>query len=105
MNEVMEYHVDAMDGDIGHAEDLIVDDADWTVTYMIVDASNWNPMAKRTMISTNWITQIDMSTKKVELNVNKDKVKSAPEYNTGDELNRVSIEKAARTQQKTVIPA
>jgi hypothetical protein len=94
MNEVMKYHINALDGEIGHAEDLIIDDADWSIRYLVVDTSNWNPNAKRTLIPTNWINTLDITAKKIDMNVNKDKVKDSPEYNLQDMLSR---EDAAKT--------
>jgi hypothetical protein len=34
-------HVHATDGDIGHVEDLLVDDQTRAIRYMIVDTGNW----------------------------------------------------------------
>ena len=84
MDEIMKYHLSASDGDIGHAEDLIIDDSDWTIRYMVVDMSNWNPAAKRTLISTNWIKDVNMKTKKIDVDVNKEMIKGAPEYDPED---------------------
>jgi hypothetical protein len=35
--EVTGYRVHALDGEIGHIENLMIDDADWSVHYLIVD--------------------------------------------------------------------
>jgi hypothetical protein len=35
--EVTGYRVQAIDGEIGHVENLTIDDADWSVHYFIVD--------------------------------------------------------------------
>jgi hypothetical protein len=45
MKDVMSYSIRATDGDIGHVDDFIVDDA-WTIRYMIVDSRNWWPGKK-----------------------------------------------------------
>ena len=39
--EVTGYRVHAVDGEIGHIEDLMLDGADWSVRYVIVDTRNW----------------------------------------------------------------
>ena len=87
MDEVVSYRVAALDGEIGHAEDLIVEDSDWTIRYLVVDTSNWNPMAKKTLISTNWIKDVNMRTKMINVDVSRDMVKNSPEYNSSDMLN------------------
>ena len=41
--EVTGYHIQAVDGGIGHVQDFIVDDEDWGIRYMLVDTRNWLP--------------------------------------------------------------
>jgi len=47
---VMGYYIEAVDGDIGHVEDFLVDDHEWAIRYMIVDTRNWWP-GKKVIIS------------------------------------------------------
>jgi len=35
------YHVHATDGEIGHVENLLLDDANWHINYLIIDTKNW----------------------------------------------------------------
>ena len=37
------YHIHASDGEIGHVEDFLVEDADWSIHYLVVDTKNWWP--------------------------------------------------------------
>ena len=39
--EVTGYRVHALDGEIGHIENRVIDEADWSVHYLIVDTRNW----------------------------------------------------------------
>ena len=39
--EVIGYRVKATDGDVGHVEDFLVDDASWEIQHAIVDTSTW----------------------------------------------------------------
>lgn len=39
--EVAGYHVHASDGDIGHVEDLLVEETGWGIRYLIIDTRNW----------------------------------------------------------------
>ena len=38
---VMNYHIGARDGDIGHVHGMLVDEESWAIRYMIVQTSNW----------------------------------------------------------------
>src|SRR6185436_9052789 len=40
-NTVIGHHIEATDGDVGHVEDLLVDDHTWAIRHLIVNTSNW----------------------------------------------------------------
>ena len=50
VNEITGYHIHAVDGEIGHVENFMIDDADWSIHYFIVDTRNWW-FGKRVLIS------------------------------------------------------
>ena len=31
------YHIQAVDGEIGHVADFVIDDANWAIRYLIID--------------------------------------------------------------------
>ena len=37
------YHIHAVDGEIGHVEDFLLEVADWSIHYLVVDTKNWWP--------------------------------------------------------------
>jgi hypothetical protein len=39
--EVKGYHIQAIDGEIGHVDDFVVDDRTWAIRFIEVDTSNW----------------------------------------------------------------
>src|SRR6185503_16405322 len=55
--EVMGYHIHAQDDEIGHVEDLIVDEQDWAVRYLVVDTRNWLP-GKKVLLAPQWIEEV-----------------------------------------------
>jgi hypothetical protein len=73
-------HIHASDGEIGHIEDFLVDDAGWNIRYIKVDTGNWWP-GERVLISPYSVREIDWSGRLVHINVNRQKVKNAPAYN------------------------
>ena len=56
--EVTGYRVHAVDGEIGHIENLMIDDANWSIRYFIVDTRNWW-FGKRVLISPHGVKAID----------------------------------------------
>ena len=78
--EVTGYRVQAVDGEIGHIENLMIDDADWSVDYLIVDTRNWW-FGKHVLISPLAVKAIDWLDRHVELNVPGEQVRASPPWN------------------------
>ena len=74
--EVTGYRVLAVDGEIGHIENLVLDDADWSIRYFIVDTRNWWS-GKRVLISPIAVKTIDWFDRHVELNLSRELVKAS----------------------------
>ncbi len=81
------YHIHASDGEIGHVEDFLVEDADWSIHYLVVDTKNWWP-GKKVLISPRSAREIDWTDKLVNLNVNRQKVKDSPAYDASTTVDR-----------------
>jgi hypothetical protein len=73
------YHTHATDGAIGHVEDFLVEDENWSVHYLVVDTRNWWP-GKKVLISPRSVQDIDWTDRLVNLDVDRQKVKSGPAY-------------------------
>ncbi len=53
----MGYAVETEDGEIGHVEDLLVDDTAWVIRYLRVDTKNkWAD--KRVLVAPEWLTGV-----------------------------------------------
>jgi hypothetical protein len=79
VNAVTGYHIHASDGEIGHVEDFLVEDADWSIHYLVVDTKNWWS-GKKVLISPQSIKNIDWTDNLVSLDVDRQKVKDSPAY-------------------------
>ncbi len=77
--DVTGHSIQALDGEIGHIEDFVVDDETWVIRYLVVDTKNWWP-GKRVLIATDWIDRISWEDSKVFLDVTRDKIREAPEF-------------------------
>jgi uncharacterized protein YrrD len=78
-NEVEGYHVEAVNGAIGHVEGFIFDDASWALRYFIVDTRNWLP-GRHVLISTDWIERVSWENRKAHVVLTRDEVRNSPEY-------------------------
>jgi uncharacterized protein YrrD len=81
------YYIEATDGDIGHVDDFIVDTTAWMIRYMIVDTRNWWP-GKKVPVSPEWINRVSWADSRVYVDMSKEAIKSAPEYDPDRPLAR-----------------
>jgi len=80
------HHIQALDGEIGHAADFLIDDETWAIRYLIVDTHNWWP-GKKVLISPQWIERVSWDERKVFVNLSRETIKQSPEYSP-ESLNR-----------------
>jgi hypothetical protein len=86
------YHIHAVDGEIGHVEDFLVDDIGWSLRYLIVDTRNWWP-GERVLISPRVVRRIEWADRLIYLDVDREKVKASTRYDPSIALDRAYAEK------------
>ena len=84
---VMNYHIEASDGDIGHVENLLIDEETWAIRYMIVDTSNWW-LGHQVLIAPQWIREVRWPDNTVAINMTRQTLKEAPPYDAAIPLSR-----------------
>jgi hypothetical protein len=85
--EVTSYHLHALDGEIGHVDDFIIDDDTWAIRYLVVATKNWWP-GKKVLISPRWIESVSWDDRKVVIGLSRETIKAAPEYTDESLLTR-----------------
>lgn len=86
------YHIHASDGEIGHIEDFLVEDVDWSIRYFLVDTKNWWP-GKKVLISPQSAREIIFPDKLINLNVDRQIVKNSPAYDPSKTIDGAYDEK------------
>jgi hypothetical protein len=79
IREIVGLNIAANDGSIGHVTELLLEDRDWTLRYLIVDTRNWWP-GKHVMFPIERIRRVDWSGTGVVVEADRDTLKGAPEY-------------------------
>jgi len=92
------YHIHAGDGDIGHVEDFLVDDADWQVQYLIVDTRNWWP-GKQVLLSPHAVQDISYLDRRIRLTVSREQVRASPPWDAAAAIER-SYQKQLHTHYR-----
>lgn len=85
--EVRGYEILTADRPIGHVRDLIYDDRDWAIRYLIVDTRGWLP-GKMVPVSVDWVSRVSRSGAEVGLDLASDEIQSAPEWRPGTVMDR-----------------
>ncbi|MBA5777541.1 PRC-barrel domain-containing protein [Stappia sp. F7233] len=88
VNEVDGYAIAASDGDIGHLEDLILDEDGFAIRYIVVDTKNWWP-GKKCLLLPRSIRAISWSTNQASVDLTRKQIKDAPEYDPGVPIDRL----------------
>jgi hypothetical protein len=78
-SEVDGYHIEAVDGSIGHIDDFIFNDETWSLRYFVVDTRNWLP-GRHVLISTDWVDRVSWEQRKAYVALTREEVRSSPEY-------------------------
>lgn len=76
---VIGYHIHATDGDLGHVEDFLFDEDDWSIRMMLVATRNWWP-GKHVLISPSRIEHVDWNAKTVTVGITREEIEQSPEY-------------------------
>jgi hypothetical protein len=79
VRDVTGYDLAAIDGDLGHIEDFVIDDRAWAIRYIVVDTHNWWP-GKKVVVSPEWIRDVSWPDSRVHVDLMQAQIQSAPEY-------------------------
>ena len=86
------YRIHASDGQIGHIQDVVFDDGDWTIRHLEVDTRNWWP-GRHVLIEPKLVTHIDAEARSVLLSVTRETVRESPPYDPATTVNGAYAEK------------
>jgi hypothetical protein len=87
VREVRGYRIHAKDGDIGHVDDLIVEDDKWVIRYMVVDTRNWLP-GRKVLLAVDWINEVRWLDAKIVVSHSREDTKNSSEYDPSAPMNR-----------------
>jgi hypothetical protein len=85
------YHIHARDGEIGHVDDFVIDNADWAIPLLIVDTKNWWP-GKKVLIPTGTVRDIVWDDRLVYLTLSRSQIKDGPIYDPSRPISRMPEE-------------
>jgi sporulation protein YlmC with PRC-barrel domain len=84
---VIDYHIEAADGDIGHVQDMLVDEESWAIRYLIVNTSNWW-LGHQVLVAPEWIADISWLDRRVTIDLTRQAIRDCPPYDPSLVLDR-----------------
>jgi sporulation protein YlmC with PRC-barrel domain len=79
--EITGYHLQASDGEIGHVDDVLIDDESWRIRYLVVDTSNWIG-GKSVVISPTALHGIDWPQSKMQVALTREAIRQSPSFDS-----------------------
>lgn len=81
------YAIGASDGVIGHVTDVFVDDADWTVRWLVVETGSWLS-SRKVLISPMAVGEPDRRAKTLPVSITREQVRQSPDRDTHKPVSR-----------------
>lgn len=79
--DVTGYAIRTTDGTVGHVEDFLFDDEDWSIQYIVVDPRNWWP-GKHVLVSPQRIDHVNRDEACVVVNISRDELEHSQKYDS-----------------------
>lgn len=74
------YTIESIYGEMGQVEDFVLNDVDWTIAYIIVNARNWLLSGRKVLIVPSWLSSVSWVKRMVSINLTSEKIEGSPEY-------------------------
>lgn len=85
--EVTGYEVAALDGEIGRIDDFVIDDANWTIRYLIAETGRWLS-SRKVLLDPGWTSAIDWLNERLTVELDRETVRRAPPFDPAEPINR-----------------
>lgn len=86
--EVIGYSVQATNGAVGKVKDLLLDDENWQLFYLVIDTDKQLGSDKQVLIALEWIKSINVATKAVSLDLTRHAIQDSPPFDPQAPVNR-----------------
>lgn len=81
------YRLRATDGAIGSIDDLLFDDIDWTLRWVVVDTGNWLP-GRRVLLPPSSLKDPDRVSREFPVDLTQEQIKNSPDIDTDSPVSR-----------------
>lgn len=85
-NEIVNYHIQASNGEIGHLHGMLIDEDTWAIRYFIASTSKWW-LGNKVLIDPQEIKDISWGNAKIYVEMTQEQVKGSPLFDGAVSLN------------------
>ena len=87
IKNLLDFKMNATDGDIGEVKEFYFDDETWAIRYLVVETGNWFSN-KKVLIAPQALLKPDWLNKSFPVNLTKEQIKNSPDINTDKPVSR-----------------
>jgi len=80
LEAIKHYHLVGSDGAIGKVDNLLVDDAEWRVAYLVIETGHWWS-GKHVLVSRHAVKEISWADREIRADITRSQVKASPPWN------------------------
>lgn len=84
-------HLFGLDGGIGHVDDVIVDENNWRMRYLLIDTRKWF-VGRFVLLPTGIVAGADWGDRTLNVNTTKERIREAPRYDSAQPLDQTAAE-------------
>ena len=87
MTDITHCHVQAADGAIGHVENFLIDDAAWSIRYLVIDTRNWW-FGQHVLLSPFAVQRVDWAGHEIRTGLTQERIKASPPWDPAAVIDR-----------------
>lgn len=76
--QLKHFSLHATDDDIGGCKDILFDDQDFVVRYLVADTNTWLPLSRKVVISPISVTKVDVENENIHISMTSQTLKDSP---------------------------
>jgi len=84
-DDVVGYGISAADGEIGSISGLLIETADWSVRFLIVDTGKWLS-GRKVALAPDRVKHINWAERRVEIDLSTEQIRNSPAYEENSSL-------------------
>ena len=87
ISEIINYFIEAEDGDVGRCKDFLFDDEFWAIRYMVLDTGRWLP-GRKVLISPISLGKAEWLKRRFSVKLNREQIENSPPIEEHEPVSR-----------------